>query len=224
MGCDSRAVGDAECPETSMKCPENTTNATVCMSGSYLAFCESDGCTGNRMANCADRCVVYDNENTLPRFPANDISEPTLRLSKYPPYTVHVNATCWEEYPGAWNAQCTDDCVPVTMLNGTETYPAVSSRSHSFLIQQSPTRESSILIRLFKGCSFASASASSQPTSTSISVSLYPSQTTDTSASTPSASPSTNAGKGSKQKYESNERLGLVVQIIVVISATCCVV
>lgn len=56
----------------------------------------------------------------------NDMSGPALRLSKWPPYGIHLNATCWEEYPGAWNAQCTDDCVPVTMLNGTEKYPAVS--------------------------------------------------------------------------------------------------
>lgn len=81
-----------------------------------------------------------------------------------------------------------------------------------------------MLIRLFKGCSFASASATSQPTSTSISVSLYPTQTTDTSANTPSASPSTNAGQGIEQNYAPNEGLVLVVQMIVVVSATCCVV
>lgn len=65
MGCDSQAVGDAEYPKNSIKCPENMTNATACMGGSFLAFCDTDGCTGSKIANCADRCVVYDHEKKV---------------------------------------------------------------------------------------------------------------------------------------------------------------
>lgn len=65
MGCDRRVAGDTECADTSMKFPRNMTIATVCMGDTYVAFCESDGRTGDRIANCADRCVIHDHENRL---------------------------------------------------------------------------------------------------------------------------------------------------------------
>ena len=55
-------------------------------------------------------------------------TEHIISLAGVPPIGVKADAECWEETPSSGNAQCTFDCVSVTLMNGSMVYPVVRSK------------------------------------------------------------------------------------------------
>ncbi|ROV99149.1 hypothetical protein VMCG_06645 [Cytospora schulzeri] len=94
--------------------PSNCSSTIV---GAYGGPCPTDS---KDAATCEGNIIIYCEEGCLTS--AGNCHD---ALANYPPYGIHDAAVCWEEFPGAMNGQCTDDCVSVTMTNGTVFYPMI---------------------------------------------------------------------------------------------------